>query len=145
MAPAEARFLSGSHAEGTQQRPYRLFVPPAAGALQPLLLMLHGTGADYQLVLNPDVDVASDALVNAIRWLDAHPEVGAAAPAAWCAMPSPSALPTGPSRRRRRPPCPQSGRCTPSMRSSSIASKRKISPHRRKQATQHFVAEFISI
>jgi hypothetical protein len=44
-------------------------------------LMLHGTGADYQLVLNPDVDVASDALANAIRWLDAHPEVGAAAPA----------------------------------------------------------------
>lgn len=44
-------------------------------------LMLHGTGADYQLVLNPDVDVASDALVNAIRWLDAHPDVGAAAPA----------------------------------------------------------------
>jgi GT2 family glycosyltransferase len=44
-------------------------------------LMLHGTGADYQLVLNPDVDVASDALANAIRWLDAHPEVGAVAPA----------------------------------------------------------------
>jgi len=44
-------------------------------------LMLNGTGADYQLVLNPDVDVASDALANAIRWLDAHPEVGAAAPA----------------------------------------------------------------
>jgi len=44
-------------------------------------LMLHGTGADYQLVLNPDVDVASDALANAIRWLDAHPDVGAVAPA----------------------------------------------------------------
>ena len=44
-------------------------------------LMLHGTGADYQLVLNPDVDVASDALAAAIRWLDVHPEVGAAAPA----------------------------------------------------------------
>jgi len=44
-------------------------------------LMLHGTGADYQLVLNPDVDMASDALANAIRWLDAHPDVGAAAPA----------------------------------------------------------------
>jgi GT2 family glycosyltransferase len=43
-------------------------------------LMLNGTGADYQLVLNPDVDVASDALANAIRWLDAHPEVGALAP-----------------------------------------------------------------
>ena len=44
-------------------------------------LMLNGTGADYQLVLNPDVDVASDAIANAIRWLDAHPEVGALAPA----------------------------------------------------------------
>ena len=44
-------------------------------------LMLHGTGADYQLVLNPDVEVASDAIANAVRWLDTHPEVGAAAPA----------------------------------------------------------------
>jgi GT2 family glycosyltransferase len=44
-------------------------------------LMLNGTGADYQLVLNPDVDVASDALANAVRWLDAHPDVGALAPA----------------------------------------------------------------
>lgn len=44
-------------------------------------LMLNGTGADYQLVLNPDVDVASDAIANAIRWLDAHPEVGVLAPA----------------------------------------------------------------
>ncbi|MEP7181187.1 MAG: glycosyltransferase family 2 protein [Betaproteobacteria bacterium] len=44
-------------------------------------LVLHGTGADYQLVLNPDVEVAADALANAIRWLDAHPDVGAAAPA----------------------------------------------------------------
>ena len=44
-------------------------------------LMLHGTGADYQLVLNPDVELAGDALANAIRWLDAHPDVGAAAPA----------------------------------------------------------------
>ena len=43
--------------------------------------MLHGTGADYQLVLNPDVELASDALVNAVRWLDAHPDVGAVAPA----------------------------------------------------------------
>ncbi len=44
-------------------------------------LMLHGTGADYQLVLNPDVELASDAIANAVRWLDAHPQVGAAAPA----------------------------------------------------------------
>ena len=44
-------------------------------------LVLHGTGADYHLVLNPDAELADDALVNAIRWLDAHPEVGALAPA----------------------------------------------------------------
>jgi len=44
-------------------------------------LVLHGTGADYHLVLNPDAELAADALVNAIRWLDAHPEVGALAPA----------------------------------------------------------------
>lgn len=45
-------------------------------------LMLHGTGADYQLILNPDVELASDAIASAVRWLDAHPDVGAAAPAA---------------------------------------------------------------
>lgn len=43
-------------------------------------LVLHGTGADYHLVLNPDAELAADALVNAIRWLDVHPEVGALAP-----------------------------------------------------------------
>lgn len=44
-------------------------------------LVLHGTGADYHLVLNPDAELAADALVNGVRWLDAHPEVGALAPA----------------------------------------------------------------
>jgi GT2 family glycosyltransferase len=44
-------------------------------------LVLHGTGSDYHLVLNPDVEVAPDAIANGIRWLDAHPEVGALAPA----------------------------------------------------------------
>jgi GT2 family glycosyltransferase len=44
-------------------------------------LVLHGTGADYQLVLNPDIELDSDALVNAVRWLDEHPDVGVAAPA----------------------------------------------------------------
>jgi GT2 family glycosyltransferase len=44
-------------------------------------LVLHGTGADYQLVLNPDIELESDALTNAVRWLDAHPDVGVAAPA----------------------------------------------------------------
>jgi GT2 family glycosyltransferase len=44
-------------------------------------LMLNGTGGDYQLVLNPDVELAGDALVNAIRWLDANPDFVAVAPA----------------------------------------------------------------
>ena len=44
-------------------------------------LMLNGTGGDYQLVLNPDVELAPDALTNALRWLDQNPDVVAAAPA----------------------------------------------------------------
>ena len=44
-------------------------------------LMLNGTGGDYQLVMNPDVELAPDALANAIRWLDANPDVVAVAPA----------------------------------------------------------------
>ena len=44
-------------------------------------LVLHGTGADYQLVQNPDVELAADALTNAVRWLEAHPDVGAVVPA----------------------------------------------------------------
>ena len=43
-------------------------------------LALHGSGADFHLVLNPDVELASDALVNAVRWMNAHPDVGAIAP-----------------------------------------------------------------
>jgi len=43
-------------------------------------LVLHGTGSDYHLVLNPDVELAPDALANGVRWLDQHPEVGALAP-----------------------------------------------------------------
>jgi len=43
-------------------------------------LVLHGTGSDYHLVLNPDVELAPDALANGVRWLDEHPEVGALAP-----------------------------------------------------------------
>jgi len=44
-------------------------------------LVLHGTGADYHLVMNPDVEVATDSLACAIRWMEAHPDVGALAPA----------------------------------------------------------------
>ena len=43
-------------------------------------LVLHGTGSDYHLVLNPDVELAPDSLAQAVRWLDGHPEVGALAP-----------------------------------------------------------------
>ncbi|HEY5861788.1 MAG TPA: glycosyltransferase family 2 protein [Casimicrobiaceae bacterium] len=43
-------------------------------------LVLHGTGSDYHLVLNPDVELAPDALANGVRWLDEHPDVGALAP-----------------------------------------------------------------
>ena len=45
-------------------------------------LVLHGTGSDYHLVLNPDVELAPDALANAVRWLDAREDVGALAPRA---------------------------------------------------------------
>lgn len=34
----------------------------------------------YHLVLNPDIDLAPDALVNALDFLDAHPEVGLLTP-----------------------------------------------------------------
>ena len=44
-------------------------------------LVLHGTGADYHLVMNPDVEVATDALALGVRWMDAHPEVGVLSPA----------------------------------------------------------------
>ena len=44
-------------------------------------LMLHGTGADYQLVLNPDIELAPDAIANVIQWLDTRPEIGAVAAA----------------------------------------------------------------
>jgi GT2 family glycosyltransferase len=55
-------------------------------------LMLHGTGADYQLVQNPDIELAPDALINAIRWLDANPEVGAVGPAVINAQGTPEFL-----------------------------------------------------
>jgi GT2 family glycosyltransferase len=43
-------------------------------------LVLHGSGADYHLVLNPDVELDRDALMIGVRWLDAHPDIGALAP-----------------------------------------------------------------
>lgn len=44
-------------------------------------LVLHGSGADYHLVLNPDLELAPDALLNAVRWLDVYRQFGAIAPA----------------------------------------------------------------
>lgn len=43
-------------------------------------LVLHGSGADYHLVLNPDVELAPDALAIGVRWLAEHTDVGAIAP-----------------------------------------------------------------
>lgn len=45
-------------------------------------LVMHGGNTHYHLVLNPDVELAPDALVAGLRFLDAHPEVGVLAPAA---------------------------------------------------------------
>jgi len=53
---------------------------------------LHGAPADYHLVLNPDVELAPDALGNALTWMDAHLEVGALAPAVRRADGSPEYL-----------------------------------------------------
>lgn len=55
-------------------------------------LVLHGTGSDYHLVLNPDVELAPDALANGITWLDRHPEVGALAPLAYDGQGTPAYL-----------------------------------------------------
>lgn len=43
-------------------------------------LVLHGSGADYHLVLNPDVELAPDAIAVGVRWLATHTDVGAIAP-----------------------------------------------------------------
>jgi len=43
-------------------------------------LVLHGSGADYHLVLNPDVELDPDALAVGVRWLAEHAEIGAIAP-----------------------------------------------------------------
>lgn len=43
-------------------------------------LVLHGSGADYHLVLNPDVELSPDALAVGVRWLATHTDVGAIAP-----------------------------------------------------------------
>lgn len=44
-------------------------------------LVMHGGNTHYHLVLNPDVELAADALSQGLRFLDAHPDVGVLAPA----------------------------------------------------------------
>ena len=44
-------------------------------------LVMHGGNTHYHLVLNPDVELAPDALVEALRFLDANPDIGVLAPA----------------------------------------------------------------
>jgi hypothetical protein len=44
-------------------------------------LVMHGGNTHYHLVLNPDAELAPDALCAALAYLDAHPEVGVLAPA----------------------------------------------------------------
>lgn len=45
-------------------------------------LVMHGGNTSFHLVLNPDVELAPDALVEALRFLEANPDVGVLAPAA---------------------------------------------------------------
>ena len=43
-------------------------------------LVMHGGNTHYHLVLNPDVELAADALPRAFRYLGEHAEIGALAP-----------------------------------------------------------------
>jgi GT2 family glycosyltransferase len=43
-------------------------------------LAITATHSRYHLVLNPDVELASDSVLNAITWLGAHPEFGVLVP-----------------------------------------------------------------
>ena len=45
-------------------------------------LVMHGGNTHFHLVLNPDVELAPDALVEGLAFLGAHPEIGVLAPAA---------------------------------------------------------------
>jgi GT2 family glycosyltransferase len=44
-------------------------------------LVMHGGNTHYHLVLNPDVELAPDALSAALRYLSAHPDIGVVVPA----------------------------------------------------------------
>jgi GT2 family glycosyltransferase len=44
-------------------------------------LVMHGGNTHFHLVLNPDVELAPDALIEALKFLDANPDIGVLAPA----------------------------------------------------------------
>jgi len=44
-------------------------------------LLMHGGNTHYHLVLNPDAELAADALTVGLAYLDAHPDIGVLAPA----------------------------------------------------------------
>lgn len=44
-------------------------------------LVMHGGNTHYHLVLNPDVELAPDAVIAALPFLEANPDIGALAPA----------------------------------------------------------------
>ena len=46
-------------------------------------LVMHGGNTHYHLVLNPDVELAEDALCIALRFFDEHAEIGAIVPAVY--------------------------------------------------------------
>jgi GT2 family glycosyltransferase len=46
-------------------------------------LVMHGGNTHYHLVLNPDVELAEDALCAALRFFDEHAEIGAIVPAVY--------------------------------------------------------------
>ena len=46
-------------------------------------LVMHGGSTTYHLVLNPDVELADDALASALRFFEAHRDIGVSAPASF--------------------------------------------------------------
>ena len=43
-------------------------------------LVMHGGNTHYHLVLNPDVELAADAIVEGLTFMEAHPDIGVLAP-----------------------------------------------------------------
>ena len=46
-------------------------------------LVMHGGSTHYHLVLNPDVELAADAVAVGLAYLEAHPDIGVLAPATY--------------------------------------------------------------